>query len=934
MTRINLIPDKIYQSIFHKSQDIHPNWLVNVTNERLNKVGMGDVYDSSVFPDIPIPPIDKPLPEWIESNAWSVYGKYHDWNEQLSRLTPQQDFIQETDYIPEFDQRLLKRGGWFTCSEDKLWHPIPARDLPKVLLFDFEAKQLKRFNNKPKNYYPFICGAIDLQGNWYMWLAPNFNELPEIVDFGDNFEYGVGQNIVGYDRRYIKQCYAFDSKVRMFDTLAMYNLLMGMASNSQRTQYLIYKKHNKKGTWADYTCEGSLDAMYEHFTGEPMSKDTREQMKKMSIGEIKQNIADIWKYCAKDVLATLTVFKHLWQLWGEHCPHIATLAGQIERSTQRIGVVPDYYERLAKIDKQILTIKTKRNVEILEWLEKSKDYEHLKDFANNWIEQEYNKRITKSKALAKFDSESEEYREALKRFKKKSYSDFIKALWTKSKPNKLAVNPAEYIPITSKAVVYALQLHWENEPLTYDSKNGWHIIKDGEIVRLPHPKNNEDALPTPLSKDFKSKAVTGEFSSKIADIKQVYETIGIISTWQSYRDRLYDAYIVDNIWLTDNIPCGTVTERMTGTGVVLPNTNEHKAGTELKHFFVVADDDCILESGDYASQENLIFAGIADKKHGYIGCTPLSVQVLSGDDAHNRTGNIILGMLTPNQTTELECVYGSPLLAKLRTLWKNINYANQFLCGVNKEASQIYLAVQGLLSKDTCTNIAQNFINESRGILDYGVYKNGFASEAYNGCKENMNYDVQKSFIYKRFAATTLQKRNVGRDFGTTRFNFNIQQTGQEMLNTCLIVVRILSKILNISYHVSLIIHDEIKFTVPRQHAKTFAWMFQIGHFFSKCLFYKSLNINQVPITGAFLETIEIDKVWRKSIKDSGITPSNPIPTPFGAALKAEQCTPLINLKKFESLPTYTRQVVKPTTSLDRLDFGNGQLLNIADLLC
>lgn len=898
---IKLIPNELYKQLFQSEQAVCPDITANVILDELESKGLGGVTDNSTMPNIPIPIplLDKPLPEWIEHNAQAIYGRYHKVNDKFAELP-----------IGEFDPYTLKHkligvddieipdkappnGGWWKADYiDGSYHWVKVNTLPKNLILDFETTPTKVPYKYRAEWLPFICCAIDEGGDFYCWRYENISDLPRTVNF-PGLEYGIGHNAVGYDRRYITEAYKFDTKLRMFDTYAMYHLLMGMASTTQRVIYTASKKGEFTPDWCEQTSEGGLGALYEHFTGEKLDKSTRENIKASTPDYIENNIDEIFQYCLKDVFATVTVFSELWNLWKQSCPSIVTLGGQIERSIFRMGVVKDYHKRLAAIDKQILEIKIKRNEQILGWLEASKDYPPLKQYGEAWIEREWQGRKKKAQNPD--------------RCQPKDWQGFIKSLWKKpDSEEKLAITPEKYISINSRAIVYALQIHWEGKQLQWNGET-WGIYEDitdcgythTKFKAIPNPKGDGN-VGTPLSKDFKSKAITKEFYSLCGfDLKEIYEVISTISTWISFRDRMYDAYIVDNIWLTDNVPCGTVSERMVGTAVVLPNCKPDKAGTEVKHLFKVTHPDHLKIDGDYASQENLIFAGIADTKRGYIGSTPTSVLTLSGTDAHDRTGNIILDMLNPDQIAALEKSYGTPLLKKLRVLWKNINYANQFLCGKNKQASQIYLAVQGQLPYDKCFEIANAFIDESRGVMNYGKYENGFASPAYNGCKENSNQPIQKSFIYNRNISVALQKRYCGKEFATTRFNFNIQQTGQEMINTCLVVKRILQTIIHqqqgkyIPYHTMNMVHDQCLFEYHKMHFKNGMWLFQIGHMFSKCIFYSRIGIEQVPITGLFLDTIELDHIWRKDPAEEGVTPSKLKPSlPLGAVVLANKCVP------------------------------------------
>jgi hypothetical protein len=84
---------------------------------------------------------------------------------------------------------------------------------------------------------------------------------------------------------------------------------------------------------------------------------------------------------------------------------------------------------------------------------------------------------------------------------------------------------------------------------------------------------------------------------------------------------------------------------------------------------------------------------------------------------------------------------------------------------------------------------------------------------------------------------------------------------------------------IKIYYRIINIIHDELLIEVEDnpESIKLMAWIFQIGHLFSKAILYKSLKIKSVPLTGLFLESVEVDNIWRKSFDDPGLTPSNKI---------------------------------------------------------
>jgi len=939
---IQPIPKAIHKALFGVEPQDTPEALLNAFDAQLKHYGLEDIKEPETVTYLPVPVLDKPLPQWLEDQAYSVYGQYLDYANLATKIEPvierlNQFSLWAEDINGKFDlPPCPKIKGWSLYKLGE-WKKIDYPDT-RVLIFDFEAK--KQTNGQ---YLPFMCSALDEQGNWYAWVAPNTNALPKVVTFGNTLRLGIGHNVVGYDRRYVKECYEFNSPIRMLDTLSMYYLTRGMPGE----QYTLFKKlknDDYKPDWCKYTSEGGLDKIAATL-GIDMSKQMRDDMQKFSNEELEQNLEEIWLYCAKDTRATLEVYKTLYKEWRTMCPHIISFAGQIERSTLRLNVVKDYWKRLEKVDKAILQVRERRNVILGEALLKSlqqQDELTINRFID-WEQKNYLNRVGKSSAFVKWlDSENvkskltsaekrtlaEKYinlhPENVAKIKRKTSEEWCQHLLKKSKTEKAAIVPARYLSIVGKDTPYFIQMKWLGERLQFNGSTWGIYLETGEFKPLPHPKGEEN-VGSPLSKDFKARIDLGEFSSDIVvDLTELFENISTVAVWESFRDRFYGVYIYNDTWLTDIIPSGTITERMTGLSVVMPNTKPTRAGTECKHWFGVFEENKVKISADYSGQESFIFACQDDSTRGYAGTSALSCQVLAGNsdygtDVHTSTAKFLVSLLSEANKLALKTTYcetkdkatDGELASALRQLAKSMNFADQFLCGYGKLGIMIYLAVRGLLPYTECCLFGKAFITANRGEQTKDGYVGGKGSAAFNKLRAECEKPIQTSAILKRQITKPLQARYVDKDFLTTRFNFNIQETGQELVNINLVTVRVLSNMLGIKYNISTLVHDELHFSVENnapEDIQDFKWVFQLGHLFSKAMLYNALNINCMPAQQQFFESIEVDNTFRKSIKDKGLTPSNPDnPTPEGKAFKAKDCYP--SERTLKLIKTYAHTV-------------------------
>ena len=960
---IKPIPPNVHEYLFKQQPAKMPESLVYKARYELEQYNL-DIVDESKWFDLPIPELDVPLPQWVEREVKKQYKPYEDLANAAMKI--------KAGNPPP----LSPYRNWSMYDEvEKRWIKIKAPDT-KILFFDFEAIKM---DAKKYQWRCFICAGIGENGEWYSWIAPDFEKLPKVVDFGDTMKLGIGHNMVAYDRRYVKQSYDYLSDVRYLDTLALYYFCMGM-SDDQNKQYRKHKAAHTRLPWMNKTCEGGLGHLA-FFFGIELQKQTRKEIEGYQASDLDQHLRKIWKYCCMDTYATQVIYTKLYPKWRNMAPHIISFAGQIERSCLRVKVDPNLDEKLKRVDAEVKKLLAKRNTWLTTIL-KNVTWENasppLQNLIECWIKKDYWDRVSKSKPFERWAQARgytpsthpihtevlsvylkvndptpkegtddprevvEEVDTATSTITAQNLKDSINQIDARSigvirrlscaveylETNETRISPKDidkwkadqykeadessdkpYLSVMGKVAPLLVDLHWLGYRMVHNGIT-WGIWVDGKFEKLPHPDGGNDNVGTPLSKSFRALAVCNEFDSGAVieqyracdiatrkeiiqplhlDINLLFDNISEVALWEMFRKRWRCIYVHNDIWLPEGLPCGTVSERMTSKlKDVMANTDEkepekNRAGSEMKMWLMPEFNRLGM---DYPSQESKIFVAHQDAISGFCGTSAYSCQVHAGSS---------------ERKTDIHTL-SSIIFGIKRSTAKNCNFANQFMAGVKRLATMIYRGSGGKKTLEECYEIAKKFIELSRGKKDedyksatYMQYVGGMASEAFNKILRLLKQNDQKTEYLKRQIPDPLNKRWLAKngDELTTRFNYPIQSVGQELINTCMCVMRVLATKHNVPLQLMFMIHDELCYDVPDEHVHDVAWMLQISHFFSKALMYNAFGVKIMPMNDAFSEGIDFDPyALRKTPTDPCTTPSHDACLLPGKILKVEECYP------------------------------------------
>lgn len=930
---VSLMSQEAYQKL-HKSTYLEPKQKdLKYVHEELEKANL-KIVDTSEEIKLPIPNLTFPLVRWINKAIEHNYEEYFWLADTLCGLNvAEMDLPKSASSITGWSKYV--NGKWVQCEGIET----------EACVMDFECFR----RTKKDKFLPFMLSAIDMNGTVYSWMELQADKLPDVVAFGDTFKLILGHNAVSFDSQYIKEFYKDFHHHRIFDTYSLYSAMYGM-SERQTKLFNFFDNMPIKPKWVRKTCRGNLKELAKFLCNIDIDKGIKQELilqtkKKLTkedledhsedggigknflnFSEITSRIDDVWNYCLNDTIACLEIFKKLYKIAKGYDTKIY-LAGQLERSILCITCDEKFHERIERVRKHNDQALQRVNTQIEKCLATKRRNRDpiLFEYIRGFLMKDYLERIWKSskfkykkiedipqeildhtilpKCLELLGWEEDEADEGAKAEQKAITIKKLKAAahelnegyeckcqpgtidkWLKhlrkAADDKVSI---EHISLAGKATPYIIGLKYNGLPVVI-SKNTWGTYTEGgEFIPLKHP-SGEGNVGNPLSKDFYAEAKNKRLTADI-DLIKFFEDVSETLLWEKFDKRFRVLHIYNNKWKVNIRPSGTVTRRAVGSlALLLANTKPSRAGSEMKSFFMSRLGMAWL-GADYEGQEAEIFCALLDAEMGNPGLLPYSVIVHCGDsdlgtDIHSFVANTLSSYATS--------LIGTPLKIK-RQNGKNMNFANQFLGGVTRISTMLYLALDGVVSMEICTEVVKYFQKFTRGEKQGKKYYGGLASIAFNRLLE-LAKDEEKTqtclltgcrISTALDAAWCEEKFKLGdKDYTagelTTRANFTIQGGGQGLIDICLIVVRYFADKLDIPYNFIYFVHDQVRFETPMEYAQDMMYLMQLGHLFSKAIMYKKFGCQGIPTNKMYFRSIEREIMERKSPFDPCVTPSQP----------------------------------------------------------
>lgn len=445
-------------------------------------------------------------------------------------------------------------------------------------------------------------------------------------------------------------------------------------------------------------------------------------------------------------------------------------------------------------------------------------------------------------------------------------------------------------------VPFLLKLKWKGKVVHLIQDYGWCferdkndvleakeeiiIFHDKKFQRIPHPGGRDENVGCLLTKNFLKYFQSGDLSTENKLIEKVLEVNSKFSFWTGYRERIREQFLIKNESFNTALilpivqPMGTVTRRaVEKTWLTASNAKEKLVGSELKAMVKAPEGWCFV-GADVDSQELWIGSLLGDAQFGWSGSTALGWMNLQGSksdgtDLHSRTASI-LGMTRDNA--------------------KIFNYGRIYGAGV-KYAAQLLLKFNPNLSPSEAAARASELYHATKGRRisnrrdAFVSYAGGTESFMFNQMEAIAKSSISRTPVLSAEISDGLISEHVDDNFITSRVNWVVQSSGVDYLHMLLVAVAYLFKHYKIPGRVALTIHDEVRFLVPEVEKYRAALALQIANLWTRAAFVQAVGIHDLPISVAFFSAVDIDKVLRKEVHLSCITPSNKQPIPPGQAL-------------------------------------------------
>lgn len=841
---------------------------------------------------------------------------------------------------PPKPRRWIRRSGWTKYNQDGTSEQIDAPD-ESVLTFDTEVMWHE------SSFAVMACAVSDT--TWYAWLSPwllgETKNDRHLIPLGDPKKprIVVGHNI-GYDRGRISEEYDLAQSSNYFvDTMSLHVAVNGMCSR-QRPTWNMHRKARENADkiatseaatdlavllqarggdldqeeelWVGRSSVNSLRDVAKFHCGINIDKARREYFGELDRPGVRAKLDELLDYCAADVEITHKVYKKVFPLFLETCPHPVSFAALRHLSTEILPVNKSWqayltnteatYRKLSDAVEQRLIDLTDKALELKGDPDKYQDDPWLRQL--DWSGQE----IRMVKGKKKDDPPRPAARQKMPGMPKWYKDLFVK----NDSPISLTVR--------TRIAPLLLRLAWDGYPLVWSDKYGWtfqvpmneakkyldkdvadcdmteeedeRLSNDSQNVyfKLPHKDGPMARCANPLAKGYLQYFEVGTLSSEFAYAKEALEMNASCSYWISARDRIMSQMVVyqnerseqDSTHSTAEndlgyilpqiIPMGTITRRaVENTWLTASNAKKNRVGSELKSMVQAPPGYCFV-GADVDSQELWIASLVGDasfKLHGgnAIGFMTLEGSKAEGTDMHSRTASILGISRNDAKVFNYGRIYGAGLKFASTLL-------RQFNTNVtDAEAS----AIADKLYKNT-----KGYKTTRKVLHERAFWRGGTESFVFNKLEDFAEQERPRTPVLGAGITEALMRRFISKGgFMTSRINWAIQSSGVDYLHLLVVSMEYLARRYNINARLSITVHDEIRYLVKDQDRYRAVMALQVANVWTRAMFSQQMGIDDLPQSCAYFSAVDVDHVLRKEVDMDCITPSHPTAIPPGESL-------------------------------------------------
>ncbi|KAL9106136.1 MAG: hypothetical protein Q9227_008784 [Pyrenula ochraceoflavens] len=839
--------------------------------------------------------------------------------------------------LPRPPQKWIRRSGWTRYNADGTSEQV---DAPKEAMLTFDVETMW----KETSFACMACAASPTA--WYAWLSPwllgETDSPRQLVPLGDpaKCRIVVGHNI-GYDRARVAEEYDLkQTKTFFLDTMSLHVAVNGMCSQ-QRPTWLRHKKdkdlrkkiesengsvelsaliqnkmlsEEEEELWVGRSSINSLRDVAQFHCGVSIDKAQRDYFGELDREGILGKLDELLDYCAADVAITHKVFRKVFPLFLETCPHPVSFGALRHLSNVILPVNHTWEKYIENAEATYDHLTNAVEQRLHELAEKALEVKDQPDIYLNdpWLRQLdwSGQEIKMAKPKRKGDEPK-----PFARQKKPGMPQWYKDLF--------ATNTADMnLSVRTRVTPLLVKLAWDGYPLVWSDKYGWtwrvpsseakkyesSVVRcdmtEEKDVRLrddhqhiyfkvPHKAGPTNRVATPLAKGFSTYFESGILSSEYPLAKEALEMNASCSYWTSARDRIKSQMVVyeadrdssrqtpekQGFILPQVVPMGTITRRaVENTWLTASNAKKTRVGSELKAMVKAPPGFCFV-GADVDSEELWIASLIGDAQFQLHGGNALGFMTLEGSksagtDLHSKTANI---------------------LGISRNDAKVFNYGRIYGAGL-KFAATLLRQFNPSISEKAANETASKLYKETKGaktlrktLSDSNFWRGGTESLVFNRLEEFAEQEHPRTPVLAAGITEALKRRFINKgSFMTSRINWAIQSSGVDYLHLLIISMDYLIRRFNLNARLALTVHDEIRYLVKDEDRYRAAMALQIANLWTRAMFSQQLGIDDLPQSCAYFSAIDIDNVLRKEVDMDCVTPSHPDPIPPGESLDME----------------------------------------------
>lgn len=653
---------------------------------------------------------------------------------------------------------------------------------------------------------PAIAVACSARGTYAYVHHPHHNphSLRSRVPLGENNVIG-GWN-VSFDRAQMRTTYRHHDTNQWIDYMS---IIVAVHGHSNQQAGLVRKIRSNKTNfvpeWYENTCGRSLKDTALYY-GLEVDKTQRDVIVECGAEAFRgRALSDSIQYCFDDVLLTSKLIRLLTAIALREYHPIA-LKGLLLRNSELVCLSEDWVDYLDRNEPE---------------------YEAILQRVEKFI-------LDKSDALLASGPTTEQHHQLD---------------WTLLKAGKNKGLPKWYRDIKKKAtlgvkiVPYIIGLHYKGHPMFLNDDNRW--TANGKPV--PHPETG-----LPIANAFvKGSRYEGDgLSDMLADVES-------LTNWKSMRKQIANSTYVrgddGTIWHCPRmVAWGTISRRKTDFWMQLPNPKESRLGTEAR-MLIQAPEGYTIVTFDVDREEALIAAALGDVEapsdyrtglsEPLPGTTPFSLSTMTGD---KEKGTDIHTLAAKQAGIE-------------RSSAKALVYGALYGQGVEGASDSLFKAG---VPASRCDSAALSFTNGFKGIKRNGRYHGGLASHSFTAL-DRRGGSHPKTLAFNHSSTKCLQGHN---EFATTRKNWVIQATGQDILDIIMTTFDYLANIEGIPYRFVLTHHDCVSVMVADDSALTerVAVLLQRAHATAWITVYQNMGFKVIPTDTLIASSVEVGPQYKR----------------------------------------------------------------------